>query len=467
MNSPLKTLVSKFELFLIFFIILQPFIDLLTSFSIYIMDVHLTFGIIIRFSVMILILVYILFVTQKKFRKNIFLYFILFGVVLLIGLINNLLVKDPISLFSELRNIAKIAYVPIMLFGYLVVFYRLKEQKDIKRLVQRNIFISMIVVSVVMIIATLTNTGIHSYESEKLGHQGWFFAGNEIGSIMAISFAVVVYYAFQNTKSWKTIYNWLPVCMLIFSQIVIGTKVGYGSVLIVLVVALFIFLIEKFRYRNNSVLTKKYNVNLIMSSVVLFVFLLLTPYTPVAYNMNVHLSWVGLDQEEINLENDEKDAEFENQKMKEKEEKEKAVQNVLLSGREHFLKQHKEYFAEAPLSQKLLGMGYGGNYKDEGKTVEMDFYDIFFSLGILGFILYITPFIYLAFYVTLSIFKNLRQNLNSEVVLFGSAIMLGMGIAYTAGHVLTAPAVSIYLVVLIAYFYHSLVFRAINDDIFE
>ncbi|WP_243292797.1 O-antigen ligase family protein [Bacillus sp. FJAT-47783] len=464
-NKSLNAILSKFEVFLIFFIILQPVIDLITSFSILVLDINLTLGIITRFAVMMIILMYILLVPNCKDKIKILTYLILFGVVLIIGLINNLIIKDPISLFSELRNLAKISYVPIVLFGYLLAISRLKERIDIKNKIQKNIYVSMIIVSLVMILASITNTGIKSYDSIKLGHQGWFFAGNEIGAIMAISFAVVLYYAVQNTDSWKKTYYWVPVCLLIFSQLVVGTKVGYASALIVLVISLITFLLEKFRYRDNARITKKYNVNLIINSGILAVFLLLTPFTPVAHNINIHLSWVGLDQEDINHESNDTSTGESNTTEQRESEKDQAVQNILLSGREHFLAQHKEFYAEAPLSQKLFGMGYEGNYKDEGKTVEMDFYDIFFSLGILGFVLYLTPFVYFALKVILSIIRGYKKKLNSEFVLFGSAIMLGLGIAYTAGHVLTAPAVSIYLVVSIAYVYVSVV--NINSSAFE
>ena len=40
-----------------------------------------------------------------------------------------------------------------------------------------------------------------SYESNKLGHQGWFFAGNELGAILAMSFGLVVYFVIMQTTS--------------------------------------------------------------------------------------------------------------------------------------------------------------------------------------------------------------------------------------------------------------------------
>lgn len=452
----LQKIIPKFEIFLIVFILFQPIIDLATSLSIHILEAQLTIGIISRFAVMLLTIAYLLLIPKSRSKSIVISYLIVFFSCTFISLINNILVKNPVSLFSEVKHIAKIAYLPVMLFGYFFVIQRLKERIGIKQVIQKYIFTSMIIVSIVMILASITNTGIDSYESIKLGHQGWFYAGNEIGAIMAISFGIVVYFAFQKTVSWKQAYYWLPVMMLIFSQLAIGTKVGYGSVFIVLFFSLAIFSIERIKYQSDSLLKKKYSVNISITSLILLLFLIMTPYTPIYFNMNVHLSWVGLGDSLFGQEDIEKENTDTHNKKTEEELKEEhdSVQNLILSGREQFLKQHKMYYAEAPISQKLFGMGFGGNYKEEGKTVEMDFYDIFFSLGILGFLLYITPLAYLAFNVLKRLLINIKFNINSETVLYGSSIILGLGIAYTAGHVLTAPAVSIYLAVIVSYLYH-------------
>src|SRR4051794_23159022 len=117
-----------FEYFLIFFILLQPVIDILTSFSIFILEIDLTFGIFIRFGVMALILIYILR-KENPFRKPMFLFLLLFGAVLFIGFVSNYFVKDSFSLFSEIKNIAKIVYFPILLFGYMTLFHKIKNDE--------------------------------------------------------------------------------------------------------------------------------------------------------------------------------------------------------------------------------------------------------------------------------------------------------------------------------------------------
>ena len=55
------------------------------------------------------------------------------------------------------------------------------------------------------------------------------------------------------------------------------------------------------------------------------------------------------------------------------------VKSLIYSDRDKFLKTYKQYYKDAPLSQKLFGMGYAGNYTDKIKLIEMDFHDLFFS----------------------------------------------------------------------------------------
>ena len=58
---------------------------------------------------------------------------------------------------------------------------------------------------------------------------------------------------------------------------------------------------------------------------------------------------------------------------------------VLLSGRNDFLKNVEGQYERANVSQKVLGMGRGGNYEETPKLIEMDFIDWFFNFGLLQF----------------------------------------------------------------------------------
>ena len=438
------------ESLLILFILLQPFIDLLTSLSILVLEINLTFGVFIRFGVMFLICIYIL-MSSYKHKKAMILYLILFAGILLVGLVSNYFVKDPISLFAELQNVAKVVYFPILLFGYLIVFDKIKKNEKLKRKVQTNIFYSMLVISIVMVLAVLTNTEILSYESNKLGHQGWFFAGNELGAILGMSFGLVVYFVIMQTTSWKKVYLWIPVGLMMFSLLELGTKVGYGAILIILMISLIMTLVGYVKNRKNQVDAKPFKINMSVNILFLILFALYTPFTPVAFNLNVHIDWVDLNEPHKGSSLEEED-----------ERKKKAVENIVFSGREDFLKMYQSAYRDAPVIQKLFGMGDGGNNVNEGHPIEMDFYDLFFSLGIIGFLAYLLPIIYYAYQIIVALVKNFREKFNLETALVGASIVLGIGVAFTAGHVLTAPAASIYLAILVAYLYQMV---CVNKDI--
>jgi O-antigen ligase like membrane protein len=303
----------------------------------------------------------------------------------------------------------------------------------------------MLVISIVMVLAVITNTQIKSYDSEKLGHQGWFFAGNELGAILAMCFGLIVYFAFVKTTSWKKIYYWIPVGLMIYSMLQLGTKVGYAAVLIILVVALIMSLYEYWKNRKKDQNSKSNKINLSVNVIFLILFIIYTPFSPVMSNMNIHLDWVDLEEKDQTQFLDEEEQELADEK------RHKAVENVIFSGRENFLVLYKEDYQDAPPIQKLFGMGYGGNNTNEGHPIEMDFHDLFFSLGIVGFLVYLFPLIYLAFFAVRAILMSLKEKFNLETALVGASIILGFGVAYTAGHTLTASAVSIYLAVLIAY----------------
>ena len=105
----------RFEHFLLFFIILQPVLDLLTSLSIDLLKVNATVGIMVRFLIMAMGGIYILIQAKEKENRKFLIYLILLGVVLGIGFINNKLVKNPIVLREEVKFVAKALYIYIML----------------------------------------------------------------------------------------------------------------------------------------------------------------------------------------------------------------------------------------------------------------------------------------------------------------------------------------------------------------
>ncbi|MCQ6278670.1 O-antigen ligase family protein [Bacillus sp. EB600] len=427
------------EYLLLLFILIQPFLDLITSLSLRLLQSSLTIGLLVRFAVLFFGLFYLFFLRKYPNKKRIISYLIVLFVILCINLINNFYVKSPFSISEELKFILKTCYFLVMLFAYSVVFKSV-EKELLKSKILNYIVYAMTIIGIVMVIAAVTGTSYQSYEGGKAGYIGWFYAGNELSAILAMGFPIIVLTALKKSK-----WYWIPVFLVIFSLLSLGTKVGYLTILLVLCIGLIFSLLNNFGVPNKEFKKIPY-VNILLTFFFLLGVIFYTPFSPIAKNMDIQMSWLG-----INKNIDQPKAEKNHEKKEVNHVTDAQVQNLVFSGREKFLHDQKNYFSHAPVSQKLFGMGYGGNYKTNPKMVEMDFHDLFFSFGIIGSLIFIAPLLFFLIRALINIFSHFRRNFHYENIFIGLAIILGVGIAYMAGHVLTAPGVSIYLAVLVSF----------------
>ncbi|BCC04545.1 MULTISPECIES: O-antigen ligase family protein [Bacillus cereus group] len=451
MVTKLKQTANYFPHFLLLFIVFQPILDLLTSFSIYVLHMSATVGIVVRFAFMLLALGYLLLHHKQQGAKKYILYLCLFGIVLAIGLVNNLMIKSPVSFGEEVKFIMKSVYPIVLLFGYIIALKELKNNEFAFHKIITYFLYATLILSISIITAMATGTDFPSYPNSKIGSRGWFFAGNDLSSIFAIMFPIVVLYSVHKTTSFSKVYYWIPTVLAMYASIMIGTKVGYGAIVITLGIALFFLFIEYMMHRKKEEKGFTYLVNTIVAAVVLGGLLVLTPQTPIAKNMSIHLQIYEY-KKSVQDEKDRKEGKV----VKEEEHKQgeltdSEMKSLIYSDRDKFLKVYKQYYKEAPLSQKLFGMGYAGNYTTKMKLVEMDFHDLFFAFGIVGFLMYLLPLLYFGIKIFIRLITNFKKLFSVKHMLLASTLVLSLGIGFMSGHVLTAPAVSIFFVVILAY----------------
>lgn len=451
MVTKLKQTDNYFPHFLLLFIVFQPILDLLTSFSIYVLHMSATVGIVVRFAFMLLALGYLLLHHKQQGAKKYILYLCLFGIVLAIGLVNNLMIKSPVSFGEEVKFIMKSVYPIVLLFGYIIALKELKNNEFAFHKIITYFLYATLILSISIITAMATGTDFPSYPNSKIGSRGWFFAGNDLSSIFAIMFPIVVLYSVHKTTSFSKVYYWIPTVLAMYASIMIGTKVGYGAIVITLGIALFFLFIEYMMHRKKEGKGFTYLVNTVVAAVVLGGLLVLTPQTPIAKNMSIHLQIYEY-KKSVQDEKDRKEGKV----VKEEEHKQgeltdSEMKSLIYSDRDKFLKVYKQYYKEAPLSQKLFGMGYAGNYTTKMKLVEMDFHDLFFAFGIVGFLMYLLPLLYFGIKIFISLITNFKKLFSVKHMLLASTLVLSLGIGFMSGHVLTAPAVSIFFVVILAY----------------
>ncbi len=429
-----QKLLKFIESFFIIFIAFQPVLDITAFFG-------SALSIVIRVLAMLVGFVYLFLYPNKKVRLFTTIYLILLGVFMISNIANNYFVKSPFFLTEELTFNIKSAYVVEMIIVFAFVFLSLSKRINWEKIVQRTVFISMSLVGIVMVLATIFDSGKRSYGAlAKEGHSGWFFSANELSAILSLGFGLMILYML-NKESIKIKLMLLPSILVVaWSMLMIGTKVGLGAALLLLGAGIIMTLISSFLYKNQLS-------NLIILGSILVLSVIYIPYSPVGNNINFTIL---TQNEENGIVND-------NNNLSEDEETKRAndeeLAKMALSGRGDFLKRTFEQYKDAPISQKLLGMGPGGNYKQEPKLVEMDFFDWFFGYGIIGSILLFAPFVYFGSLILKSLFKYKFKHLNFTFLIVGIEVIIGLGIAFLAGHVLLAPASGIYLSILLGYLY--------------
>lgn len=431
------------EQFFLVYVVMQPFLDL-TAF------VGLPISDLVRLGAMGLGLLYLWFLPSSRKKHYTFIYLIVLILFFMVSFINNFLIKDSFFFILEGIYLVKTFYFILMLLVYAFVLESfMRKRDDWLYLVKRNVSIALSVIGFVMLAATLTETGRRSYGAlAKEGHSGWFYSANDLSSALAIACGFLLLYILYR-KNMKVKLAWYAVLILtIWSMLTIGTKVALGGAIFVLAFGGVMTLIGWVRNKMSAT-----NVLLIVPLAVFTLFSV--PYMPVGANVNFHLlsKWIPLETEKNQGEQDHVDG---HKQKNETSDTEQAIQKELLSGRGDFLQKTIKQYKQAPLTQKLFGMGRGGNYESHSKQVEMDFFDWFFNYGIIGFLLLMTPLVYYGIMIFRYLFTNLKALLDPNVTILGVEIGIGLGVAFFAGHVLTKPASSIYLALLIASVYVKL-----------
>lgn len=438
------------KIFLIF-IIIQPILDILTYVSITQFKTSITIGIIARVLFMLISLLYIFLINQHPEKQKVILYLITLFVVLGFSFVFNYFTKPSFNFFSEAQFIVKTIYFPVMFSTLFLLIESSNRRKDVQQQLIRAVVIAMVILSVSLFAAILTNTANPTYTHTKFGFTGWFYAGNETSAIVAISFPIVLIYAMLKTNQWKDLIHWLPAFLLAFVALLIGTKVSFFAVFATIIIALLMNGWNAFRQKRKQGLRI-----LLMNSLLMIGIFAIAPFSPSYQNIVGDYNHIN-EAKETEMKSTEENKENRVEKKTNQKDTDPFLQSALvkriLSSRNIYFEDIYVDYKEAGLVHKLFGLGYAGFYKEDPKLIEMDFFDWFFSYGVLGFVLLMLPFIALLWRVIQACFRDFLAFLRTENILLCVATGLGIGVAFLAGHVLYAPAVSIYLAIAFALLY--------------
>ncbi|WP_213397348.1 O-antigen ligase family protein [Virgibacillus pantothenticus] len=397
--------------FILVFIVIQPIMDILTTFT---LSFPISVGSLLRtlFMSVLFITLFICF-SHKNKKKNFTLMIMAFSGVL-VSFIINLLLKSHFNWIWELNFYLKVSYFLVIIFAVLYV----NERNCVStRTLYTATTITSYIVGCTYWMAVLTNTSINSYRYDTSGYSGWFFSANELSAITLILFGVMSIQLIQK----KQLAHWFAYIIILSMLPMIGTKTAFigGLVLISITIA---YILWKLRLK---IWRDWHAIAFIM---IIFLFACFIPYTSIGNNSPPE-NHVSPTQNELKA-NSELEALSTYELLSQK----------ILSSRDIYFAEIKKDYLHAHILRKIFGLGYAGDYQNEPKLIEMDFFDLFFSLGIIGSLFAMLPLIFLVKHL---IFK--KPYFEIKYLLLFTIVGLSVGIAFLAGHVLFAPSAMTYL----------------------
>ena len=421
---------KKVEQLIYIFLILQPILDLSTSLMVRYSDFVFTIGMVARGLFLVFIGVYFLIYSNSSHKKKSIIYFIILFAFCLLYFITKPDIFTLSFLKTELTYLFKFTYFPIITICFINIYDELSLKKE--KIFKICLF-NIIVYSIFILVPEITGTSFNSYLDSSKGSVGWFFAANEIGAIVVALFPYAYYMLFERMSISKII---LVFIIIITAMTLLGTKTSFLGMVITEFVYLVYFL---FNSKKNRALGLKTCICIIIVSIFLI------PRIPAIKNLQTA---INNDDEQIVEEDDSISEDRYNFNPSTQK-----LFSIIFSGRQNFFFEALDIYNYSKPVDKFFGIGFSNRetINDGGieKLIEIDLFDVFFHYGLLGFIIYFGPLVYICFRVIKLIFQSkftFTFFKLTNIYIIGIVTMISM----IAGHVYGAPSVSIYVAISIA-----------------
>lgn len=484
----MKNKMSRIINFLVF---TSPILDLIISLFQYKFSKLSILGTAFRGLILLFFVTLALF-SKKEKNNKLGKYILILGTYMIIFLINRMIVY-PEYFKSEFVGLIKYMFFPLLLSSLILI---LKDEN--KNKINNTIYLTAIIYLLLLLVPTITNTNLLSYENSKVGSVGWFYSPNEISSIVSILSPFVIIKTIKEHNLYYKILYIIIACLYIFTICNIGTKTPVFALIIVIVSVLFMLGIRCFENRHN------FKKNVMNFSIIL----LLLCVTFISFVFGAISENIGL-QEKI-YKNDVMKNETINSNKKDNDVNSGSINNnnnnsnnnsnnnivgmkslydltlknneysflydsfynnkvfnytsnkyvnLILSSRDIYAAEKFQNLDNYNTYDYLIGLGKNQRINNQivDNNIEIDFLDILFNFGIIGFIIYFAGIFYILSKLLKYLFKNFNKVVNSDE---NCELYLGVVIAFListiSGHVLGAPSVSFLLAIVIAVLYTNL-----------
>ena len=327
-------------------------------------------------------------------------------------------------LFTEIQGLIKTFYFPILLISLHAIRNEIKVSKMV-------LFTSLFMYLILIFIPTILGIGYQTYEIAKAGTLGFFNSANEIGGIISL-LTPIMFIIFYYSK------NIIPKVILVVMYLTVILMMGTKTPLLALMITIGMSLLYKWI---KLIKEKKYKSIIISLSIVIIGIIgliIVMPKSNFYKNIQTHLDYLKVE------------------KITDIFKEEELIDHFIFSQRLTFLRNKSKLYNKSNIYQKVFGIGYTKDNKAT-KLIEMDYFDILYSHGVAGFII----FFIIMIYVLYRLLKKEKQ-ITYEKYMTHVSLLLIIFLSFFTGHIITAPSVSLISIILII----SLVKRDKKDLLF-
>ena len=427
------------EKLLLIFIALCPILDA-TSFLF-----RENFGLTFSPSTFARPLIPIIGITYIFFKYKFKMKLVIAGLIYAIyGIIHLICFKHVITEISygtvshELQYIINYTYMILNLFIYLFIFKKENYEK-----LKKYVVISMIIYIAIIYISIITKTSSRTYV-EGIGYKGFFESGNSISSILILSLFIILPMIKTNKK--LTI---LVILIGIFLSLLVGTRVGLYGFILSVVAYIFIEILVAIKGKIN--INKKiiiFGSTMIIGIVIIAIVFGSNTMQRRNYLKNLEGSIIDNSTKEnshvtgdILRLKEEIEAGMLDEEYISKPAQKSIIELYEISNEKnlsHTDRRMQQLIYNYCLVKNqndfillMFGNGFLANYGE--LTLEMELPAILFNFGIIGFILYIVPFLGILMYCTYIGIKKFRK-VNVEYMMLICGSYLVFALSFFAGY---------------------------------
>ena len=461
MISSLKKIKDKINIenILCFFIIICPILDMLSFIFRNVFNTKISPSTIIRPIIPIVVMIYLFFKKDKKFKTYTFLGFVLFGIYAIVHLYLFTKVKTGSSysgIVHEAQYIVNYSFMILNLFLFIYVF----KDKNTNKLKSSILFAACIYVGSIYL-SLITHTSSYTYLEEQMGYKGWFESGNSVGAILILT--MFIYINYIKDKKYRKVVIPLLVSLGLFLMFLIGTRVGLLG--FILVMSLYIIVEIFYSLLHNKKINKK--IVGIGGSIIVIISIGVVIFGSTTLERRKHLKDIEsdiLDENQLGnshitgdlleIKNKIDKEELEEGFMDEAQKKSiidlyNTANSMNISNNDQRMQQLIYNIAliknQNNLGLILFGNGYVANFRE--LILEMEIPAFLLNFGLIGFTLYFIPFLSIFVYGLWTGIKNIKK-IDDEYIIYELASGFTFALSFFSGYTFFNSSSMIIIVVI-------------------